>query len=535
MRFYTGLVAALVGLSASCGRQPGYGTEVPLGATAGELHWSPCEVFLEGDDRRYPGDCGTLVVPENRHDQNSRLIALPVTRIRALGEALTEPIFWLEGGPGGPNFSLYPSDGLLQRHDFIMVGYRGIDGQVKLECPEAGDAVRAVSDNFLSDDALASFGRGTADCSQRIRAEGIDLDGYTMNQTIDDMETARIAMGYDRVNLFGNSYGTRLEMVYQWRYPASIHRVVMVAVNPPGRFVWDPVDADNLLRQYANLCAADEHCSSRTSDLVGTMEEVSRNMPSSWMGISIDPVVIRIITFFSLMESIQVPGEPVPMNGPAAIDMWLDAAEGDASGMAVATFLASFIFPALLERGHFFAMGASAPDYLDPDRDYKTDLTPSGTIIGAPFSLILWAAMQGWPVTSDLSYSEVQDSDIETLLVSGTLDGSTPMRYARDELLPHLTSGHHVTLKDLGHTETFWNSQSQARARLLNTFFDTGRVDESLYLYQAPVFAVEKSWGGIAKTLLAISSFVLIAVTLAISWMFRKIRRAAALKAAAAT
>ena len=183
-----------------------YGTTVPSGAKSGDLTLTPCEVYLEGDDRHYPGDCGTLVVPENRKALNSRLIALPVTRIRATGDAPLKPIFWFEGGPGNPNKTLYPTDGILDRHELVMVGYRGIDGQVALECPEIGDAIRAVKSNYLSDSALASYGRGAADCAKRFQAEGIDLDGYSMNQTIDDMEAARIALGYERINLFGNRH-----------------------------------------------------------------------------------------------------------------------------------------------------------------------------------------------------------------------------------------------------------------------------------------------------------------------------------------
>ena len=175
--------------------EPEYGTTVPAGAKSGDLTMAPCEVYLEGDDRHYPGDCGTLVVPENRVDPDSRLIALPVTRIRASGDDPLEPIFWFEGGPGSPNYTLYPSDGLIQRHDFVMVGYRGIDGQVVLECPEIGTAIRAINDGYTSDGGLASLGRAAAECGERIQSEGIDLDGYSMNQTIDDAEAARTALG----------------------------------------------------------------------------------------------------------------------------------------------------------------------------------------------------------------------------------------------------------------------------------------------------------------------------------------------------
>ena len=198
--------AALLTLAAATlAAEVEYGTTVPPGAKSGDLNLAPCEVHLEGDDRHYPGDCGTLAVAENRKDPNTRLIALPVTRIKASDADPLEPIFWFEGGPGNLNQTLYPTDGLLQRHDFVMVGYRGVDGQVVLECPEVGNAIRSETDNLLTDAALSAYGRGAAACGKRLQAEGIDLDGYSMNQTIDDMEAARIALGYDRINLYGNS------------------------------------------------------------------------------------------------------------------------------------------------------------------------------------------------------------------------------------------------------------------------------------------------------------------------------------------
>ena len=500
-----------------------FGMAVLPGAKAGDLTLAPCEIYLEGDDQHYPGDCGTLVVPENRNSTKSRFIALPVRRIKSLDDNSLEPIFWFEGGPGSPNIILYPTDGILQRHDFVMVGYRGIDGEVALECSEIGDAIRAVESDYLGDSALVTYGTAAADCSNRIKAAGIDLDGYSINQTIDDMEDARVAMGYGKINLFGNSYGTRVEMIYQWRYPESIHRVVLVAVNPPGRFVWDPLHTEMQLRQYAALCAEDAHCSARTTDLITTMQDVSNNMPASWMGISVDAASVRLITFISFMESLQLPDVPVPMNGPAAIDMWLDAAEGDASGMALVSLLTPLVLPSIGERGHFLAMGGSAVDYIDPTRHYKTEFTMPGTTIGAPFSLFVWALTQGWDYTNDQSPAEVQPSDIETLLVSGNLDFSTPMEFSRDELLPYLSRGHQVVLKNFGHTETFWNSQPEARARLLNTFFDSGEVDDSLYLYQPLIFDVDTSWGSLARMLFALTIFILAVLVLLVGMLARKV------------
>ena len=74
---------------------------VPSGAKAGELILDDCQYATEKGN--YDAECGTLVVPENRHKADSRLIALPVTRIRARSAHPAEPIFRLQGGPGITN------------------------------------------------------------------------------------------------------------------------------------------------------------------------------------------------------------------------------------------------------------------------------------------------------------------------------------------------------------------------------------------------------------------------------------------------
>src|SRR5689334_8455342 len=72
---------------------PGAGAvSVPSWAHAGQLTLHSCSYATE--DGSYKADCGTLVVPENRANSHSRLIALPVTRIRAKSTHPAEPIFW---------------------------------------------------------------------------------------------------------------------------------------------------------------------------------------------------------------------------------------------------------------------------------------------------------------------------------------------------------------------------------------------------------------------------------------------------------
>lgn len=122
-------------------------------------------------------------------------------------------------------------------------------------------------------------------------------------------------------------------------------------------------------------------------------------------------------------------------------------------------------------------------------------------------------------------YLPVQATDVETLLVSGSIDFSTPPQFATQELLPYLKNGDQVILKDFGHTETFWYSQAEARAHLLSTYFGTGEVDASLYTNQPVNFDAGLGWPGLAKVLVGAVLAVIILLVALVWFVVRRIRR----------
>ena len=131
---------------------------VPSGAHAGQLELRPCSYETEHGGR--PADCGTLVVRENRHDAGSRLIALPVTRIRAETPHPGPPIFRLQGGPGITNMVFPAASRYTARHDVVLVGFRGVDGSSRLDCPEV-DSAREHSPDLLSTSSRSSTRSGS--------------------------------------------------------------------------------------------------------------------------------------------------------------------------------------------------------------------------------------------------------------------------------------------------------------------------------------------------------------------------------------
>ena len=492
------IVATL--LLASCGGTGGEPMTVPTGAQAGDLvNLEPCT--YEANDVEYAADCGTLIVPENRSDPNSRLIALPVIRIRATGSNPAEPIFRLGGGPGQSNMGFSHLERLIENHDLVLVGYRGVDSSPELQCPEFIQAAKGIGNNLLSEESIANMGDALAHCAARLQDEGVDLGGYTILEEIEDVETARVGLGYERINLLSESFGTRVAIIYAWKHPDSLYRSAMISVNPPGRLAWEPDVLDWQITYDADLCARDPECSARTNDLAKTVQLVTQNMPSRWLFLPIDAGKVRFFTHFFLWYREGLTGRDAAM----VYDAYLAAEKGDPSGLAMVSLLYDLINPATMMNWGQSAAIVMSTDF-DPARDYFAEMNPPGSILGAPQSEIAWSPLyfSDWPATLiPAEYRQVQASDVETLLVSGSVDSTTPARYATEELLPSLDNGQQVILSEFGHVADVWGLQPEATMHLLTTFYNTGVVDDSLFTYQPMNFDVSLGFPALAKLVFA--------------------------------
>jgi hypothetical protein len=108
---------------------------------------------------------------------------------------------------------------------------------------------------------------------------------------------------------------------------------------------------------------------------------------------------------------------------------------------------------------------------------------------------------------------------VETLLVGGELDFSTPQQVMTKELLPYLPNRQQVVLPGIGHTGTFFAVQPEASTRLINTFFDTGKVDTSLYKTQTVDFTTASNFGKLAKVFLGLGIALGTLTVLSLMWM----------------
>jgi pimeloyl-ACP methyl ester carboxylesterase len=119
-------------------------------------------------------------------------------------------------------------------------------------------------------------------------------------------------------------------MIYTWRYPQRIHRLVMIGVNPPGGFLWDAKTTGEQIRRYAALCAKDASCRDRTLNLAASLHSAYGDIPDRWWFLPIKKGNVKAGAFFGLMNA--TTDAAGPLAGPMTIDTLLSTGKGDGSG-----------------------------------------------------------------------------------------------------------------------------------------------------------------------------------------------------------
>jgi pimeloyl-ACP methyl ester carboxylesterase len=169
-----------------------------------------------------------------------------------------EPLFDLEGGPGAASTDaamFYATSGkeYRRRHDVVLVDQRGTGKSNPLSAPQ-----KKTPEYYLSEMYPVDYVRNLRKTLER-RA---DLTQYTTSIAMDDLDDVRAWLGYDRINLFGLSYGTRAALVYLRHHPERVRTATLMGVAPtylkmPMYHAEAAARAMDLLLQQ---CEKDAHC-----------------------------------------------------------------------------------------------------------------------------------------------------------------------------------------------------------------------------------------------------------------------------------
>jgi pimeloyl-ACP methyl ester carboxylesterase len=375
--------------------------------------------------------CGTLEVPEDRAKPEARSLAIRVVVLPASDAAqrLADPLLVLEGGPGASVLSMAPMHAmafaaLQARRDLVFVEQRGTGESAGLHC--------GLGANALEPEAAAK-------CRERL-APNADLRFYGTSHAVADLIDAIHALGYERVNVFAVSYGTRTALELVRRRPERVRSVAMLGTYPPGRnAVLDaPRILDRSLTLLVSACETDERCRgayaglgssiTRLSELLDSNDSNDSNgLPASRLQIG---STLRLMLFYPLTTAL------VPRVVTAA-------AGGDLAPLRTASGTTASAFGGIADGAFLSILCSEDVARLDP---VQVEEAGRGTLLRGTWGAALIDVCRQWTraeVPAD--FHAPLGAAVPILSLTGELDPSMPPSWGA-ELAAALPHARHLTI-----------------------------------------------------------------------------------------
>lgn len=397
--------------------------------------------------------CGTYQVFENRATREGRTIDLKIVLLPALGnEPHPDPLFFLAGGPGqGAARMARGLREIFRRvqadRDIVLIDQRGTGDSNGLNCETDNESLAALNESIESGMARLR------DCMERLQAKA-DLRLYTTSIAMDDLNEVREYLGYDDINLYGGSYGTRAALVYLRQHEPTVRSMIIDGVAPPDMRLplFFARDAQRALDRVLADCAADAICNEKHPDLAARLRTLVKELESS-------PADVRLThPRTGISESVSLDGEFVvnvlfgalyaPLTSTLLPDLIARAERRDFQSLLALAM-------ANENAADNMAMGMQlsvicAEDFPRITPEQIAD-AGSGTVFESHLMTARMRACEFWPrgEVSPGFYDPVT-SNVPTLILSGDLDPVTPPTWG-ESVLPHLANARHIVVPATGH------------------------------------------------------------------------------------
>ena len=282
-------IAMIAMLLAACNIQPAPAptmTSTPAPTDVPRFEKTDCW-FKEPPGRDV--ECGWVIVPEDHARPDGQTIKLAVARFKSdASKPESDPIVYLEGGPGGSPLRGYPAQfdaifgPLNAKRDVILFDQRGTGySQPALDCPELKqEALDTLDQNLNTDQSADLSAKAAAQCHDRLAKAGANFALYDSAQNAADVEALRQALGYDKINLYGISYGTRLALTTLRDFPQGIRSIVIDGVMPPQAdlYAQTPANGTQAIEAVFRTCEADPACNQNYPNLRQTLSNLKAKL-----------------------------------------------------------------------------------------------------------------------------------------------------------------------------------------------------------------------------------------------------------------
>lgn len=414
-------------------------------ATAGGKGFEKTDCWFK-EPSGHDVECGWLTVPEDHARPDGKTIKLAVARFKSdAAQPEPDPIVYLHGGPGGSilksgimaQFDHYFGP-LLAKRDLILFDQRGIGySQPALDCPEIVKlALDTLDQNLSAAQSEDLSNKALLECHDRLVKEGINLDVYNSVQNAADLDSLRQALGYDQLNLYGISYGTRLALTALRDVPAGIRSAVIDSVYTPQEDLYAEVlpNGARAIEALFFACAAEAECNESFPNLRRTFFDLKAKLDK-------DPVKFNIT-----LKS----GEKKEMllNGDGLVSLVFQAlydssalpllprliSDISAGNYDLAAVIEGAIFDEIdtISNGMYYAVQCQeeVPFDKQADIDRAREQYPDYAALGSQH-IIDTCRTYGVKSASPIENQPV-NSDVPTLVFSGEFDPITPPSWAEE-------------------------------------------------------------------------------------------------------
>jgi len=425
------------------------------------------------DEGPIDGYCGTFRVFEDRDAAAGREIDLWIVVLPALSPApQPDPLVFLAGGPGQGAAQLADQieagfSRVQRSRDIVLVDQRGTGRSGPLDCGSDSSTLRELTEGM--DASLVRL---------RSCLDGYDADVrlYTTDIAMDDLDDVRAHLGYERVNLYGGSYGTRAALVYLRRHGEHVRSVILDGAAPTDMRLplFMARDAERALDRLLADCESSRSCRDRypglgdrirtlLARLAGQPARVTVTHPRTHEAeaITVEARVVAGILFRALYSPLTA----------SLVPALVERAEQDDYGGLFALALAG-------GGGENMSIGMQLSVLCSEDAPLVTRDDVSQATAGTTFGLLLMGnqldACDMWPRrVMDPGYARPVESDVPALVLSGELDPVTPPSWG-ERVVEHLSRGRHVAVPATGHGVI----STPCGMRMVQAFLDAASADE---------------------------------------------------------
>jgi pimeloyl-ACP methyl ester carboxylesterase len=394
--------------------------------------------------------CGKLTVFENRETRSGRTIDLNIVVLPAFDQKTkAEPLFDLAGGPGASSaeradFYAGPGKVYRRRHDVVCVDQRGTGKSNRLSIPREKTPSYYLSEMFPVDYVKQM---------RQALENRADLTKYTTSIAMDDLDDVRAWLGYDRINLFGASYGTQAALDYMRRHPEHVRSAILLGVAPTDLKV--PLHHSESAARAMDLllgeCERDARCHAAFPQIRDDWNNVLAQLEKQAARVEYSPPGKAAPTTVEIQRGVF--GEKIrtwmyDRDKAARIPLIVHrAAQGD-----FAPFLQQAIGPSIPD---FVADGMYLSVTCAEDVPFINQEEAAKLTAGNPFGnyrvFQQTRACGMWPrgeIPTD--FLEPVRSNAPVLIFSGNMDPVTPPKYG-EEVAKHLPNSRHVIVPEAGH------------------------------------------------------------------------------------